>query len=98
MLFRAVGPTLSSAFGLGGAVVDPELTLNSGQTVVAANDSGGGVTALSAAFSSVGAFASPATSRDAAVVASLNPGNYTVQVAGVRGVTGLILIEIYELP
>ena len=98
VLVRAVGPTLGSAFGIGGAVSDPQLTLNSGQTVVASNDNWGGGATLATAFSSVGAFALPATSLDAAVVASLHPGSYTVQVSGVSGTTGLILVEIYELP
>lgn len=98
VLVRAIGPTLGTAFGVGGAVVDPQLTLYSGQTIVAANDNWGGGPTLAAAFASVGAFALPADSRDAAVVAALAPGNYTVQVAGVTGATGMILVEIYELP
>lgn len=98
VLVRAIGPTLGSAFGVGGAVSDPQLVLNSGPTAIAANDNWGGGATLGAAFASVGAFALPANSRDAAVVAGLNPGNYTVQVTGVGGATGLILVEIYELP
>jgi autotransporter-associated beta strand protein len=98
VLVRAIGPTLGIAFGVGGAVSDPHLTLYSGQTAVASNDNWGGGATLASAFSSVGAFALPAGSRDAAVAASLNPGNYTVQVSGVSSATGLILVEIYELP
>ncbi len=98
VLVRAIGPTLGTAFGVAGFAGDPQLTLSSGQTAVASNDNWGGVSTLASAFSSVGAFALPATSRDAAVVASLNPGNYTVQVSGVAGATGMILVEIYELP
>ena len=40
----------------------------------------------------------PTGSRDAAVIATLNPGSYTVQVSGVAGATGFVLVEIYELP
>lgn len=98
VLVRAIGPTLDSAFGVSGAVGDPQLSLQSAQAVIAANDNWGGGSPLAAAFSSVGAFALPATSRDAAVVAGLNPGNYTVQVSGVGGATGTILVEIYEVP
>jgi hypothetical protein len=98
VLIRAIGPTLNSAFGVGGAVADPQLTVYSGQTPIASNDNWGGGTALSSAFSSVAAFALPVASRDAAVATSLNPGNYTVQVSGVSGVTGTILVEVYELP
>jgi hypothetical protein len=49
-------------------------------------------------FSSVGAFALPAGSRDAALVVSLPPGSYTAQVSGVGGLTGDAIIEVYELP
>jgi hypothetical protein len=98
VLVRAIGPTLGGAFGVTGAVSDPQLTLNSGQTTVASNDNWGGGSTLASAFSSVGAFVLPAASRDAAVVARLDPGSYTVQVSGVGGATGMILVEIYELP
>ena len=98
VLVRAIGPTLGSAFGVPGAVSDPQLSLGSGQSVVAANDNWGGGATLTAAFSSVGAFALPATSRDAALDANLSPGSYTVQVAGVGSATGMILVEVYELP
>jgi hypothetical protein len=98
VLVRAIGPTLGSAFGVPGAVSDPQLTLFSGQTAIAANDNWGGDATLASAFASAGAFVLPATSRDAAVLASLEPGNYTVQVSGVSGATGIILVEIYDMP
>jgi hypothetical protein len=46
----------------------------------------------------VGAFALAAGARDAAVVADLVPGSYTVDVRGVNGSDGLVLVEIYEVP
>jgi hypothetical protein len=98
VLVRAIGPTLGTAFLLGGVVSDPQLTLFSGQTVIGANDNWGGGAPLTSAFASVGAFVLPPASRDAAVTAALSPGNYTVQVSGVGGATGTILVEIYELP
>jgi hypothetical protein len=98
VLVRAIGPTLGSAFGVPGAVSDPQFTLFSGQTAMTTNDNWGGGSTLGFAFASVGAFALPATSRDAAVLASLGPGNYTVQVSGFAGATGMILVEVYELP
>ena len=52
-----------------------------------------------AAFTSVGAFQLSAdNSRDAAVIATLAPGNYTAQVSGVGNTTGVALVELYELP
>ena len=44
----------------------------------------------------VGAFAIDAASKDSALLITLNPGAYTVQVAGVGGLTGVCLVEIYD--
>lgn len=99
VLIRAVGPTLGAApFNVPGVVLDPQLTLFSGQTSIGSNDNWGGTAALTAAFSQVGAFSLPATARDAALVATLLPGNYTVQVSGVGGTTGVAIVEVYEVP
>lgn len=98
VLIRAIGPTLGS-FGVPGTVADPQLTLFNAQSVkIAENDDWGGTTALSAAFTSVGAFALPTTSKDAAYLGILPPGGYSVQVKGANGTTGEALVEIYEVP
>ncbi|MGH7956500.1 MAG: immunoglobulin domain-containing protein, partial [Opitutaceae bacterium] len=99
VLIRAVGPTLGAApFNVGGVVSDPQLTLFSGQTSIASNNNWGGTTDLTAAFAQVGAFALPSGSLDAALVTTLQPGNYTVQVSGVGGTTGMAIVEVYEVP
>ncbi len=99
VLIRAIGPTLGAApFNVGGVVADPQMTLFSGSSQIAANDNWGGTAALTAAFSGVGAFALPANSRDAALVTTLQPGGYTVQVSGVANTTGVALVEVYEVP
>lgn len=105
VLIRAVGPTLASApFNIAGTLADPYITLyNSANVAIAANDNWGtplnGATAVTAAtFSSVGAFAlASATSRDAAIVATLPPGSYSAAVSGVGNTSGLAIIEVYEL-
>ncbi|MBL9187733.1 MAG: DUF1800 family protein [Opitutaceae bacterium] len=101
VLIRASGPALA-AFGVGGALADPQLELFSGQTSTARNDNWntpiGGATPVTAAnFTAVGAFAFPAGSRDAALLVTLAPGPYTAQVSGVGGGTGVSLIEVYEV-
>ena len=100
VLIRAIGPTLGTLFGLPGTVADPQLALfNSASAKIGENDNWGGTAALTAVFTSVGAFQLPnATSRDAALLVTLEPGNYTVQVSGVGGTTGTALVEIYEVP
>jgi hypothetical protein len=97
ILVRAVGPGLA-ALGVTGFVPDPKLTLYSGPTATAENDNWAGTPALTAAFTSVGAFALPATSLDAALRTTLSPGSYSVQVAAIGSATGLVLVEVYEVP
>ncbi|HVZ64633.1 MAG TPA: PQQ-binding-like beta-propeller repeat protein [Opitutaceae bacterium] len=101
VLIRATGPALA-ALGVPGTLADPRLDVYSGSTVVQSNDNwgdNGGATALSAAFSQVGAFPlSDPTSKDAALLITLAPGAYTAQVSGVNRGTGVALIELYEMP
>jgi hypothetical protein len=104
LLVRAVGPTLG-VFGVGGPLLDPVLTVFSGSAGLATNDdwetiSGTGATAAAVAEAAarVGAFALPAGSRDSAVLVTVPPGAYTVQVAGKGSAEGVILFEIYEVP
>ncbi len=107
VLIRAIGPTLgASPFNVPGTLADPILTVfNAAGTAVATNDNwatpvGTGAATqaqLSAAFSSVAAFALGATSRDSAVLTTLAPGNYTAQVAAPGTTTGVALLEVYEV-
>jgi hypothetical protein len=100
MLVRAIGPTLG-AFGVSDVLRDPILTINSSQGVVATNDrweASAGLSALVAASASVGAFSLTAGSEDAAVLITLPPGPYTVEVKGKDGGQGIALLEIYEVP
>jgi hypothetical protein len=95
LVIRAVGPKLA-AFGVPGALADPKLEVyNAAGAKVAENDNW--VPTLAGAFTMVGAFPLDAGSRDAALIASLQPGGYTVQVRGADGGTGEALIEIYEV-
>jgi hypothetical protein len=53
---------------------------------------------ITSAFAAVGAFPLAADSLDAALLMPLEPGNYSVEVKGVNGSTGLALVEVYEVP
>ena len=100
LLIRAVGPTLTS-LGVTGALADPTLTLYRGSTVLATNDNwsaAANAAEISATASAVGAFALPAGSKDAALVASLPAGSYTAIVSGVANTTGTALVELYAIP
>ena len=97
VLIRAVGPTLG-LFGVTGTLANPRLDLFSGTTKIFENDDWGGDATMTNAFQSVGAFQLPGNSRDAALLVTLAPGSYTVQVSGVNGATGVALVEVYEVP
>lgn len=98
VLIRAVGPSLATLFGVGGAMPDPKLQLFSGQTVIATNDNWGGNAQLTTVGNRVGAFAiADAGSRDAILLVTLAPGSYTAQVSAVTG-GGSAIVEVYEVP
>jgi hypothetical protein len=90
VLVRAAGPALAS-FGLAGAMVDPRLELFSGATSVFTNDDW--PAALAPTFLSVGAFAFPNSSRDAAFLRPLS-GAASVQARGTGA--GVLLVEAYD--
>jgi hypothetical protein len=99
VLVRAVGPGLAAVgVPLTAVVVDPKLTLFAVSTKIDENDNWGGTAALTAAMTQVGAFALTPTSKDAALLATLQPGSYSVQVSGTAGGTGLVIAEVYEVP
>jgi hypothetical protein len=92
VLMRAVGPGLG-AFGVGNAMIDPDLSLYDGNSRVAFNDNWGGGTSLATAAASVGAFPLASSSRDAALLQSFSGGR-TLHVQGADG--GNVLVEAYD--
>ena len=97
VLIRAIGPGLAS-FGVYDTMADPQLALFQGASPIAENDNWGGAAPLISAGNSVGAFAiTNPDSKDAMLLLTLAPGNYSAQVSGVTG-GGTALVEVYELP
>ena len=101
LLIRADGPSLT-AFGVWGALAAPSLVLTSQATgATLATNTGWGTNSNPAQIASVaaqvGAFALASGSADCAVIVTLQPGAYTVQVSGVGGTTGVSLAEVYEV-
>lgn len=94
MLIRAIGPGLNQ-FGVAGTVANPSLRVYSGNTVIAENDNWVATSAMSQASTNVGAFAIPAGSLDAALLVTLDPGVYSVQVLAGGG-SGVALVEVYD--
>jgi sugar lactone lactonase YvrE len=97
LLIRGVGPTLAT-YGVSGVLADPKLELYSVTTKIYENNDWGGTTDLNAAFTATQAFPLPASSKDAALLVTLQPGTYTAQVSGVDQTTGVALVEVYEMP
>ena len=98
VVIRATGPTLRKNFGVSGALTDPVIELRTAGRSEALATSDDWISFLAPHFASVGAFAWPTESRDAAIVTTLEPGAYSVIVRGKASGTGLALVEVYAEP
>lgn len=102
VLIRAVGPTLRK-FGIGAFTGNPRLSVTREARTILANDdwtAGPEAGDIRRAAARVGAFALDEGSRDAATLAILGPGAYSVHVdsADANTPAGEVLIEIYTVP
>jgi len=95
LLVRGVGPTLGN-FGVPGTLGDPVVRIFRSNAEIQANDDWAGNADVLAAAQRVGAFSLPASSRDAALLASLTEGVYTAVASGKSGATGEMLLEVYD--
>jgi hypothetical protein len=102
VLIRASGPALAQ-FGVSGALADPLLQLyQSGSdgtsTLLGKNSGWSGDPQIAAAADSAGAFSwGTSASADSALLVTLPPGAYTVEISGASGDTGVALVEVYEV-
>jgi hypothetical protein len=100
VLIRAVGPTLGT-LGVAGALADPQIKLFSGASVELGGNNDWSTNAnlpdIASASAAVFAFPLPAGSKDAVLLTTLPPGNYTIQISGVNGATGVALAEVYDV-
>ncbi|HKP03263.1 MAG TPA: hypothetical protein VJU77_07830 [Chthoniobacterales bacterium] len=93
VIVRGIGPSLAQA-GVANPLQDPTLEIHDQDGQIAANDAWrsdqeGEIVATGLA---------PGDDRDAAVILSLWPGNYTAIVRGKDNGTGNALVEVYALP
>ena len=95
MLVRGIGPSLTS-FGVVNAMTDPQIALFAGSQLTALNDNWGGDTAVASATTRVSAFPLDNSSRDSALLRTLTPGRYAVELLGVNNTTGVALLELYD--
>ena len=89
VILRAIGPSLGT-----GVLQDPILDLhNSAGNTLQANDDWRYGPELEIEASTL----APAGDYDSAIIAVLNPGNYTTIVSGYANSTGIALVEAYDL-
>jgi hypothetical protein len=102
VIVRGVGPGVADS--VAGHLADPYLHVRrldaaTGEwTLVGENDDWDGTAPTAALFESAGMGALASGSKDAALVLTLEPGIYTIEVTGVERTTGVALVEIYEAP
>jgi YVTN family beta-propeller protein len=93
VIVRAIGPSLG-AHGVSNALPDPILKLHDGNgSLITENDSWRSL--QEEAINNSGL--PPNDDRESAIVATLQPGNYTAVVSGKDGASGVALVEIYNL-
>lgn len=100
LLLRGVGPTLvHQGLAASSVLADPRIAVYHNGTNIASNDDWAGTAELKNAFHTVGAFDLDSdTSKDAAMLVTLDPGIYSVLVSGPTGTSGVALVEVYETP
>jgi YVTN family beta-propeller protein len=101
LLARGDGPALT-AFGVGGALAQPSLSVFDSSGNVIASNTGWGTNSnaaqIASAAAQVGAFALASGSADSALIVNVSAGAYTMQISGVNNSTGVALAEVYEVP
>ena len=95
IIVRGIGPSLQ----LSGPLADPTLELHQGNTLLTTNDNWkiDDKTGQSQEAEVESTTLQPGNDLESAIVATLNPGTYSVVMAGKNGGTGIGLIEIYDL-
>jgi hypothetical protein len=101
VLLRGAGPALR-LFGIVDALNHPQLRLHrvdaSGAKLIAETGAWKDTPALQSAIREAGAFSFPIGSADAAMLAELGAGTYTLTLEDFEGTAGVALAEAYLLP
>ena len=94
LALRAIGPDLTSR-GVSGALQDPVLELHDSNGAVVASNNNWQTASNSSDISAAGL--APDDFRDAAILLTPGPGQFTAIVRGNGGITGVALLEAYLL-
>jgi hypothetical protein len=92
VLVRAIGPSLT-AFGVQGALPATTLELHDANGAVISNQGWRNTQEADITATTI----PPSNDNEAAILATLVPGNYTAVVRGKNGTTGIGLVEAYNL-
>ena len=101
VIIRAAGPSLAQ-FGVPNTLSNPQLELHDSSSIIGRNDDwqttqiGGVITSDQATEIQNSGFA-PRDPAESAIIATLAPGSYTAIVQGVNRVTGVGIVEVYDL-
>lgn len=93
LVIRVLGPSLALMDSSLAVHPDPRLAVYSGNQRILENDNWSGENG-----SSIGLLSFPSGSKDAVIIADLQPGPYSIHVFGNGTKGGLVLVEIYEMP
>jgi hypothetical protein len=88
--------------GLSDALANPQLELNDATSTIARNDNWqttqlGGIITADQATEIQSSQLAPTSPAESVIIATLQPGSYTVVVRGVSNTTGNALVEVYAL-
>jgi hypothetical protein len=102
VIIRAIGPELTQ-HGITNALANPRVELrNRTGALIASNDDWqttilGGIINSSQVSDIQNSGYTPTSASESAIIANLQPGNYTAIVRGVNNTTGVALVEVYDL-
>jgi hypothetical protein len=102
VIIRAIGPELTH-YGVPNALADPTLELHNGTgALIGSNDNWqhtiiGGIITMDQVADIMNSGLAPGDARESAIIADLPTGNYTAIVRGVNNMTGVGLVEVYDL-
>ena len=104
VIIRAIGPELiPPPYNIPNALADPTLELhNSTGALIASNDNWqttviGGIITSNQVSAIQNSGHVPTQPSESAIIATLQPGNYTAIVRGVNNTVGVALVEVYDL-
>ena len=102
VIIRAIGPELTQ-YGITDELTNPRLELHNGTgALIATNDDWqttilGGIITSNQVSDIQNSGRAPTAASESAIIADLQPGNYTAIVSGVNNTTGVALVEVYDL-